>query len=171
VEIVNYENKWERKDFYLAMRLGQRVTRWDSVLVLSSVAIGLVLWRQIGSVIILPTIVVAVVIGDLLLHFVVQPVRLWKLGVDSGQTKQITFSDLGLTVTSRSSTADIPWSTFARIREKADFYFLHYKKAPITTAIRKSRFKTERDEAQSRSIVRRNSRARLISNRGLDGLP
>jgi hypothetical protein len=169
LEAVTYENQWERQEFLRAMRQGQRVSKWDFFLIILLVAMGLVLWQQTGSPIFLPAFGVAGVVGDLVLHFIVQPARIWKLSVGAGDPKQIVFSDRGLSVISKSATAEIPWSAFARTREKKDYYFLDQKNAPITTAFRKSSFKSDQDRAQFRAIVGRNTTSKLTPNRGLAG--
>lgn len=128
------------------------------------------LFLQFGTAIVLPSSVVVGVLGDLLLHFVIQPARIWKLAAVSGDDMQFAFSDLGLSVISPSATIDTPWSTYQLAREKADYYFLDYKTPPISMAIRKSSFRSNQDEAKFRTIVSQNLRSKLKTNRTLDSL-
>jgi hypothetical protein len=165
---VSYENRWERADFYHAMRRSYRPTIWDFRAIIGSGLVGLGLYLFIGPVFILFISVAIGVSLNLVVRLVVIPARIWKSDLDRGEIRRITFNDYGRSVVSKSKTVDTPWSIYGDTRETANYYFLDMKQRPFTTAVRKASFKTPEDEALFRVIAGRNSKARFKPNFDLD---
>jgi len=166
----SYDSKWEREEFYRAMRRSHRFTVSYLRAIFGAALIGFALYGSNGHVIIL---IIAVPVGVILIefvHLVIKPARIWKADPDRGDTRRNTFSDSGLTTVSKSGTLNIPWSTYGGTRETKNYYFLDMKVGPFATVVRKTSFKTPEDEALFRAILRRNSRAKFKSNLALDGL-
>jgi YcxB-like protein len=158
---VVVEYIWTRDEWIKGVRRSARVTIYQALWVLIIAVIS----------IFVHIFVFALALGVVLwiLLWILGPIFSWKRVAGIQESRRVVFADNGITTTTSSKTWTVPWSTFSRSKETADYYLL-FGKRPAASPFKKSIFPCPVDEARFRSLLRSHTRASLNPNTRADDL-